>query len=380
MEGLNFDNILDDNDVESLFGDEEPVEEETTGEEQKENETENTVEASVEDLFYEEQEEQEEPKSVGSEEKNNTKQEKAKAEGEASPNFFSSIAESFVEEGLFPDLSEDTVKSIKTAQDLRNAIEEQMKAGLTEQQKRVTEALDNGIDKDVVRQYENVLQYLESITEETLGEESEGGEELRKRIIYQDYINKGFSKERAEKEVKRSLDAGTDIDDAKEALQDTKNFYSESYKKLLEDRKKEAKEFEKKTKERAERIKSSMLDTKNKFFDIEIDKTVRQKAFDALNKPMFKDEETGQYLTEIQKYEKEHKEEFLMKLGLLYAMTDGFKTIDKVVSGKVKKEVKKGFSELEKKINNTSRDNFGNLNFMGNAGSDATFSNFKFDI
>ena len=95
---------------------------------------------------------------------------------------------------------------------------------------------------------------------------------------------------------------------------------------------------------------------------------------------MFKDDDTGQYLTELQKYEKDHKDEFVMKLGLLYAMTDGFKTIDKVVNNKVKKEVKKGFSELERKINNTSRDGFGNLNFVGNYGGDSTFSNIQFDI
>lgn len=377
MEGLNFDNILEDSDVESLFGDEESVEQEETTDEEK-NETEkNAVEADVESLF--EGEETEKPEDVGSEE-NNTKKEKAQQNDEASPNFFSSIAESFVEEGLFPDLSEETIKGIKTAQDLRDAVEEQIKAGLTEQQKRIAEALDNGVEKDVIKNYENTLQYLDSITDEAIGEESDGGEELRKRIIYQDYINKGFSKERAGKEVKRSLDAGTDIDDAKDSLQDIKNFYKNSYNELLNERKKEAKEYEKQVKERTEKIKTSMLDTKTKFFDIDIDKSVRQKALDVISKPMFKDDDTGQYLTELQKYEKDHKDEFVMKLGLLYAMTDGFKTIDKVVNNKVKKEVKKGFSELERKINNTSRDGFGNLNFVGNYGGDSTFSNIQFDI
>lgn len=376
MESLNFDNILEDSDVKSLFGDEESVEQEETTDEKNETEK-NAVEADVKSLF--ESEETEKPEDVGSEE-NNTKKEKAQQNDEASPNFFSSIAESFVEEGLFPDLSEETIKGIKTAQDLRDAVEEQIKAGLTEQQKRIAEALDNGVEKDVIKNYENTLQYLDSITDEAIGEESDGGEELRKRIIYQDYINKGFSKERAEKEVKRSLDAGTDIDDAKDSLQDIKNFYKNSYNELLDAKKKEAKEYEKQMKERTEKIKTSMLDTKTKFFDIDLDKSVRQKALDVISKPMFKDDDTGQYLTELQKYEKDHKDEFVMKLGLLYAMTDGFKTIDKVVNNKVKKEVKKGFSELERKINNTSRDGFGNLNFVGNHGGDSTFSDFKFDI
>ena len=68
-------------------------------------------------------------------------------------------------------------------------------------------------------------------------------------------------------------------------------------------------------------------------------------------------------LTAVQKYEAEHKEDFLVKIGLLFTLTDNFKSLDGLVKGKVNKEMKKGFNALESKINNTARDNDGNLRF-----------------
>ena len=76
-----------------------------------------------------------------------------------------------------------------------------------------------------IRKYENTLSYLNEVSEDKLKEETTEGEELRKRLIYQDYINRGFSQERATKEVKRSIDSGNDIEDAKEALNSNKEYF-----------------------------------------------------------------------------------------------------------------------------------------------------------
>ena len=102
------------------------------------------------------------------------------------------------------------------------------------------------------------------------------------------------------------------------------------------------------------------------FGDIELSKQTRQAAYDAVSKPVFKDPETGEYLTAIQKLEHDNGEEFMAKLGLIYALTDGFSNIDKLVGKKVKKEVKKGFANLESVLQNTSRDSKGNLKFVSN--------------
>ncbi len=51
----------------------------------------------------------------------------------------------------------------------------------------------------------------------------------------------------------------------------------------------------------------------------------------------------------------ENRTDFLKNIGLLFTLTDGFKNLDGLVKGKVKKEVNKGLRELEHTLNNTAR-------------------------
>ena len=362
MEGLDFGTMLDDEQMNSLFGEQE---DDTQPEEKKEGDEENndkdknkTAEVDPEEMFGGT------PESVGSEDYKDNEEDTTSDKEGTSPDFFSSIANAFAEEGIFPDLDEETIKGIKTAEDLRKAIDEQIKAGLDEQQKRVADALNNNVEPDKGRQYENLIAYLDSIDEETISNENEDGETLRKKILFQDYINRGFSKERAEKAVNRAITNGTDIEDAKEALESNKTFFKEEYQQLLEDAKANMRKEQEENKAKAERLKKSILEGDIKFFeDVGISKDVRQRAFDAISKPIYKDPKTGEIYTAIQKLELDNSEEFLAKLGLIYVLTDGLTDINGLVKNKVKKEVKRGFSELENKINNTRRDSRGNLKF-----------------
>lgn len=368
MEGLNLDNILDE-DAMGLFNDDE-TQEDTIPENDKpgepgnsdtKNKEDTTEDVSDEDMFGA-------PESVGSEDKNNEEQEDTSpSEGDGtSPktDFFSSIAEAFAEEGILPNLDEETIKSIKTPEDFRKAIDDYIKSELNEQQQRVKEALDNNVESNTIRQYEGVLNYLDSISEEDLKAESSQGEELRQRIIYQDYINRGFDKTRAEREVNRAIKNGTDIEDAVEALIGCKEFYQNSYNELLEYAKKSKQQAEEERKKKAENLKNSIFDGKNKFFgDLELDQATRQKVYDNISKPIYRDPKSGEAFTAIQRYEMENSDEFLVKLGLLFTLTDGFKSLDKLVAGKVKKGIKRGLKDLEGRINSTSRDANGNLRY-----------------
>lgn len=364
MEGLDFGTMLDDEQMNSLFGEQEedtqPEEEETgEGEDKDKNKDKNnTAEVDPENMFGDK------PESVGSEEHKDNEEDTTSTEGGTSPDFFSSIANAFAEEGIFPDLDEETIKGIKTAQDFRNAIDEQIKAGLDEQQRRVAEALNNNVEPDKIRQYEGLIAYLDTIDDKAISAEGEQGETLRKKILFQDYINRGFSKERAEKAVNRAIENGTDVEDAREALESNKTFFKEEYQQMLDDAKKAKDEEKEKDKAKAERIKKSILEGDLKFFeDVDVDKKVRQEAYDAISKPIYRDPKTGETYTAVQKLELDNSEEFLAKLGLIYALTDGLTSLDGLVKKKVKKEVKRGFSELEQKINNTRRDSRGNLRF-----------------
>lgn len=358
MEGLTLDNILDEEGID-LFN-EDTVQE--TPDEGEEDKKEDTTEINPDELFEGESE------SVGSEDKNNEEQEDthtAKSNGTSPDNdFFSSIAEAFAEEGIFPNLDDKTIKSIKSADDFRRVVDDYIKSELDEQQQRIKDALDNNVPPDAIRQYEGIINYLNNISEEAISAESEQAEELRKRIIYQDFINRGFDEARAEKEVNKSVQNGTDIEDAKDALEGNKVFYKNGYNSLLQQARKEREDAEAATKKRAEDLRNSMLDTKNGFFeDLEIDKGTRERAYDAITKPVYKDKDSGETLTAIQRYEREHKDEFLAKVGLLFTLTDGFKSIDRLVDKKAKKAIKKGFKDLEGRINSTARDSNGNLRF-----------------
>ena len=364
MEGLDFDGILGEAEVNAIFsGSEETTETETqkTPSEEKENnkEQEETTEVtSVEDLFN-----NEEPESVGSEDEHKEKED-TQSKKAGSPNTYSSIAKAFADEGIFPDLEDDEVEKIDSAESLRAAIDKQIQAGLDEKQKRIDQALNYGVEASEIKKYEQTLNYLDSLKDDVITAEDTQGENLRKQLIYQDFVNRGYNKDRALKMVERSFNAGTDIDDAKEALKSNRDFFQDEYDSLIEEAKKTQEKEEIDRKEQAEKLKKSILEDKKFFGEIEVDKTTRQKVFDNISKPVWKDPETGEYYTALQKYEMDNHSDFMKNVGLLFTLTDGFKSLDKLVKGKVKKEVGKGLKGLEHVLNTTSRDSNGNLKFV----------------
>lgn len=384
-EDLSIDNILDQGDIDNLFMDNETQETQETQESQPENKgdednketpkQEQTTEVNTDDLFVE-------PESVGSEE--NKEKEGTETEKEStSPNnnFYSSIAKTFAVESIFPDLTDDEIKNANSAEALVELINKQIDSRLDEKQQRVINALDAGIEPDDIRRYENTISYLDSIDEDKLNAETPEGEELRKRLIYQDYINRKFSPERANREVQRSIDSGNDITDAKEALQSNKEFFNDQYNDLLQKAKEEEQKFEKERKQQAEQLKKSIIEDKNLFGDLELNKSVRQKIFDNISKPVYKDEDSGVYITALQKYQKENPNDFLKNVSTIFTLTDGFKNIDKLVAKKANKEIRKGFRELENTLSNTQRNSDGSLNFVGGTNDEESmFKGYKLDI
>lgn len=363
----------DEIDVENLFSDD-GGEEETQvtppapkEKEDKENEkTTEEEEINPDDLF-------DNPESVGSGKDNQEEEEDTQSEKDkgTSPktNFYSSIASALKEEGIFPDLDDDTLNGIKTPEDFAEAVEKTVQARLDERQKRIDAALQADVEPDEVRRYEQTLANLDAIKEEYITDETEKGERLRKNLIYQDFRNRGYSEARAKREVEKSFNAGTDIEDAKEALESNREYFSTQYQDLIKEAQEEAKEEQRKIKEEAAQLKKSMLEDKEVFTGITLDKTTRQKAFDNITKPVFKTED-GEYLTAIQKYEMDNPVEFRKYLSVLFTMTDGFKNIDGLVKGKVKKEVKQSLRELEHKLSSTTRNSSGNPRYVGGVEED----------
>ena len=207
MEALSFDNILGENEIDTLFTDptnEDSQEESSQAEEEKspssadENSKEKTTEVVDPDTMFED----ETPESVGSGKNKEGKGEDTVPDEDpdgTSPNenFYSSIANALAVDGIFPNLDNDVVKKAVDAESFSELIEAEVNARFDEKQQRISKALENGVEPTDIRKYENTLSYINTITDAAIAEESEKGEQLRYNLIYQDLLNKGMSAEKA---------------------------------------------------------------------------------------------------------------------------------------------------------------------------------------
>lgn len=384
MEALSFDNILGENEIETLFvdpEDNEVVDEPTKTEEEeitdtpdskddKPKEKNKTTEVVDPETLFEE----ETPESVGSgkdkEGKEDTVTDEESDGTSPNDNFYSSIANALAVDGIFPNLDDETVKKAVDAESFSDLIEAEINARFDEKQQRISKALENGVEPTDIKKYESTLDYINKITDAAIAEESEKGEQLRYNLIYQDFLNKGMSPDKAKKYTDRTINAGTDVEDAKEALQSNKEFFSGEYNRLLQEAQQQADEEKAERSKQAKQLQTSLLKDKNLFGDMEISNDIRKKAFETVSKPVYRDPETGDYLTAFQKYEIEHRADFLKYTGLFFAMTNGFKDFDSFAKGKVRKEMRKGLRDLEKTLNNTSRSKDGNLRMVTNQKDD----------
>ena len=344
MEELSFDNVLDIDDIFTLFNDE------NTPSSEENKETDDPIDKNITEEptnpFEDDASE-----SVGDDQESSEVQTQKKSS--SSPNNFSSIASTLKELGTFEDLSDDDILKINDAQGLLDAIEKQVRSTLDDRQKRIDDALKGGIEPSVIHQYEQVISNLETITKENIENEDDNGTALRKNLIYQDYLNRGYSKERAEKEVNKSFNAGTDIEDALEALESNKQFYINSYNNLVKEHNDKIEAATKERQKQADALKTSILDDDNTFKDLAVDKITRRKIYESISKPVYKDPNTKQQYTAIQKYALDNPTDFQKYLGLVFTLTNGFKDFKGLVKGPAKKAVKEKIQQLEHTINNS---------------------------
>lgn len=310
-------------------------------------------------------------------------QESGEGQGEGDPeeaakvsseNTYSSIATALRDDGALPGLDEDVLKTIKDPQSFHSAIEKYVNDMLDEKTQRVAKALENGGNPEEVRQYEQVTAYLDSITTQDLSADTEDGKKIRQNLIYRDLLNRGFTEQRAAKEVNKSIAAGSDIEDATEALQSAKDFYKEKYQAYVSEQEKEAQNQLEKQRKGKEDLSKGLMNDETFLGSLKIQKDLRQKSFDNITKPVHKMKD-GRMVTAIQKYESENPVDFLKNLSILFTLTDGFKNVDKLISQKVNQQVRKTTNNLERVLNSTARDFNGNIDFRSTG--DGVFPDFS---
>ncbi len=367
MSNFGLDNIMDEfdffsGDVETPEANEVVESQEPEVQEQQEPQEDNNLDdINVDDLFGDSAESNSEPN-------NNEMQEPSESEGSSS--FYNTIAQAMKSDGLLHDLEGASIEDIKTPEEFSEFMEKYINSKFDEKQRKVNEALGLGVEASEIKKYEQAINYLDNITDANIRDESEQGEILRKRIIYNDLINHGVKPETAERRVAASMKAGDDIEDALEALQSAKEYYKEGYDELIADARKAQEVAKEANLKQAEKLQSEMLSADSYLGSLNVDKALRKKAYENISKPVYKDPNTGEQLTAIQKYERENHSDFLKNVAMIYTLTDGFQNLDKLVKPEVNKAVNKGIKDLQKTLNNTSRNSGGDLKFVTNYKSD----------
>lgn len=260
-----------------------------------------------------------------------------------SPNFYTSIAKALKEEGVFPDLELD---SVTDAASFRKMFETQSDRRLSVQQRRIIEALDNGAEPDEVKMYEDVLSFLFNLDVNKLSAEDKEGEKLRRELITRDLFNRGYSEDKVKRELEKSFSAGSDIEDAKEALQALKGYYHSGYENLRESMKKQTEAYRQKVQKEIDDMKNKLDSKETAFGSITLNKDLKRKIFNTAIKPVYKTPD-GEVLTELQKYEKENHWDFVRYVSAFFTLTDGFTNFEKLFKPAAQKAVKEGFSQLE---------------------------------
>lgn len=352
MDGIKF---LDDADVKSLFEDnDEPTE--NQGDDGTGGNVTNISNEEAADIFNNNgKDSDEEDDSEKDEEKvkqNTTKQEEQRIEPTNNQQSvdFSSIAKQFADEGIL-ELNDEEVKD---ADSFKSLIKKAIENGIDEKTKRVSELLDMGADSKDIKEFEDTIEYLHGIQSEDILAEGEDGDNLRRRLIMQDLINNGVDEQEAVTKVKEIFKKGSDITEAKKALQANKDYFQKAYKEMAEEQRKKADEWDKSVQKQTEELKTSIMSDDKFLGELDIDEKIKKQALANLSEPKYKDKQSGQMLTAIQRYERENKTEFLKNLGLVFTLTDGFKNMDKLVNKAVKRRVNNEISGIEDLLKNPS--------------------------
>ena len=295
------------------------------------------------------------PESVGEGENNKAGEGADTTDNGDSPNgnAYSSFAKALQGDRLFQFLDDEVIDNVKDADSFADAFEKEINARLDDEVRKFKEATEAGVPSDTAAGYQNIIKQLDSITEEQLSEETEQAARLRQNLLYQDFLNRGYKEDRAKQLVQRAVKDGTDVEDAKEALESNKQHYQDKYDELIEESRKEVEAERQRVRKEASDFRKAVLEKDKIFGDIEVDKPTRQKAYDAMTRIVGKNAD-GESVTAVQKYADENPVEFRTVLGIMWAMTDGFKELGNILKKDINKKVRSNLKEVENRIKSST--------------------------
>ena len=299
-------------------------------------------------------------------ESNDDNGEKQNPEGTES-SIYSSFAEHLKESGVLTALPDDF--EIKSTEDLVKAIQMQVESKYTESENVYNKALNEGVSPSAVQAHKNAMDALEGISVEELEQENKDGEDVRATLIYHAALARGMNEDEAKREVQKSFKAGTDIDDAKSALEYSKKVvnqrFADEYNKVKAEQERNAKNAE----EAINKIRTDITNSNEGIWG-DLTKAQREAVIKAGFETNITNKRTGQKVSELQMYSETNPSDFLKNISLCYALTDGFKNFSKLTGLSAKKETKARVSDFEKKLIKGNYQGGSGLNYRNNATPD----------
>jgi|GEM_PF-5841017 len=223
------------------------------------------------------------------------------------PNLFNSITALLVEKGLLSADSDIKVEDEDSFVELfKKEIVKTQEERFNDYQKEYINKLEKGIPQTMIEKHDTEMSQLESVTEDTLKEDSN----LRQRVIYQDFINRGYSDEKARKLLSRSIELEEDVTDSIEAISSIKEL---AYKRHQEEQSQIVAQKEEATKaeeKRIAKIKERIQNSTEVIKDFVITDNVKKKVENNMFEVVSNDPTTNTPENALMKYRRENQEEF----------------------------------------------------------------------
>lgn len=288
------------------------------------------------------------------------------------------LAIAFKADGILDvdDADLENVKDLEAFAGLvKKTIQKSEFADLNDDAKAALEAIRKGVPIEAVKATYNAELAINGIKENDFIESDDDSDEdaaqkkeLRANLIMRDLLNKGFSKEKAEKYLKRSVESNDDIDDAKEAHSNLLAAIKERKAADLKVAEENKVKFEKSQRELVESIEK----TKEIFPGLPVSEEVKKFIIKGLTTPTGK-KENGQLRTVVS--DKREEDQRTFDTRLLYLIKIGMFEKEPDLSTLKNSKMASAVKELEKNLSSGGNYKGGRGLSLGNSGK----GSFEYD-
>lgn len=247
---------------------------------------------------------------------------------ETSPQLYQALTDVLREEGVLSSVDESSFKDIKDIKDLVGLIKSQIKAeefsDLDDIQKNVLKDMREGVKASTANTYKTAMDKLNKLDDAAISEDKQ----VRFDLIYQDFLSKGFDREKAIKFANRSFDLKEDLVDAKEAKTSLVTAVTTNYNNSKQTEIDKAKAEADVKKADKDSLKKKILESKEVIKGFEIPDNLRKEVYEDMVKTVSNNPDTGIPENSLMKYQRENPIEYSHKLYYLFKVTNGFEDFE----------------------------------------------------